>query len=162
MGKVVAGGTPGAVVGGRADILSLYDPSAGAPQIPHSGTYNANPLAMVAGLTTLGLLTPEVYERLDMRTVDLGSRLAAAFDTFRVEAQITTIGSLFRIHFLPSRPNNYREAAQDNALLHKWLFFSLLNNGIYWKLGGNVSLPMDDTHIDHLIDTVSQVLSEFH
>tara|TARA_B100001123_G_scaffold438872_1_gene574560 strand:- start:1391 stop:2737 length:1347 start_codon:yes stop_codon:yes gene_type:complete len=159
MGKVVAGGTPGAIVGGRADILSLYDPSAGAPQIPHSGTYNANPLAMVAGLTTLRLLTPDAYGQLETRAAKLGSRLAETFSAAGIQTRITTIGSLFRVHFLPTKPENYRQAAQDDALMHKFLFFSLLNKGIYWKLGGNISLPMDDTHIDQLVSTLSDCLS---
>jgi glutamate-1-semialdehyde 2,1-aminomutase len=160
MGKVVAGGTPGAVVGGRADILSLYDPSAGAPQIPHSGTYNANPLAMVAGLTTLRLLTPDAYLKLETLTARLGSRLSETFSSAGIEASVTTIGSLFRLHFLPSSPLNYRQAALDNAVMHKWLFFSLLNKGIYWKLGGNVSLPMGEAHIEHLVGTLSKLLAD--
>ena len=75
MGKVVAGGTPGSVFGGRADVMSQYDPTTGDPGIPQSGTYNANPLAMVAGLTTLRLLTPEAYGKLDAVTQRLGSEL---------------------------------------------------------------------------------------
>ena len=49
LAKVVAGGTPGGAFGGRADIMALYDPSAGAPAIPQSGTYNGNPIVMAGG-----------------------------------------------------------------------------------------------------------------
>ena len=180
LGKVVAGGTPGAVVGGRADVLDLYNPAGGAPRIPHSGTYNANPIAIVAGLTTLRLLTPEAYEKLDSLTRRLADRLARmpAFrsgsqrpapssgftfsrrnpGTAGLQVRVTTAGSLFRIHFLSEKPRNYREAARDNQALHRWLFFALLNRGIYWKLGGNVSLPMETSHVDQLASAVDDAL----
>ena len=158
LGKVVAGGTPGAVVGGRSDVLDLYNPTEGAPQIPHSGTYNANPIAVVAGLTTLRLLTPDAYERLDTLTRRLAGRLERVFLDAGLQAGVTTAGSLFRVHFLPEKPRNYREAARDNQQLHRWLFFALLNRGIYWKLGGNVSLPMENQHVDQLVSAVDSAL----
>lgn len=158
LGKVVAGGTPGAVMGGRADVLDLYNPTGGPPEIPHSGTYNANPIAIVAGLATLRLLTPEAYKRLASLTQRLAEELERVFQDAGVRARVTTAGSLFRVHFLPERPRNYREAARDNQLLHRWLFFALLNRGIYWKLGGNVSLPMEDRHVDQLASAVGDAL----
>ena len=160
MGKVVAGGTPGSVFGGRADVLCQYDPTTGDPGIPQSGTYNANPLAMVAGLTTLRLLTPEAFGKLDRLTRRLGSELEAVFSEARLQAQVTTVGSLLRVHFLPEKPRNYREAAAEDASIHRWLFFALLSRGIYWKQGGNVSLPMEEAHIDQLISTVRSTLGE--
>ncbi len=160
MGKVVAGGTPGSVFGGRADVMSQYDPTTGDPGIPQSGTYNANPLAMVAGLTTLRLLTPEAYGKLDAVTQRLGSELEGVFADADLQAQVTTIGSLFRVHFLPERPRNYREAAREDASIHRWLFFALLARGVYWSPRGNVSLPMEDVHIDQLISAVRSALGD--
>ena len=160
MGKVVAGGTPGSVFGGRAEVMSQYDPTTGHPGIPQSGTYNANPLAMVAGLTTLRLLTPEAYGKLEALTRRLGSELETAFTEAGLQAQVTTVGSLFRVHFLPEKPRNYREAAREDASIHRWLFFALLARGIYWKQGGNVSLPMEGEHVDQLICAVRSALGD--
>ena len=160
LAKVIAGGTPGAAFGGRADVMALYDPTSGAPKIPHSGTYNANPLAMVAGLATLRTLTPEAYGKLDSLTQRLGDKLHSVFEEFGVQAHVTVVGSLFRVHFLVSAPRNYREAALDDGVMHKWLFFSLLNQGIHWGYGGNVSLPMEETHIDRLVSGVQIALQQ--
>lgn len=154
LAKVIAGGTPGGAFGGRAEIMALYDPSSGNPMIPHAGTYNANPLSMVAGLATLKLLTPEAYARLDSLAQHLRTQLKTVFRQAGIQAQITLVGSLFRIHFLPSRPRNYREAAQDDKLLQRWLFFWLINEGILWSQGGNLSLPMDETHVHQLVSSV--------
>lgn len=158
LGKTVAGGTAGSVVGGRADIMDLYNPTSGNPKIPHSGTYNAWPIAMVAGLTTLRLLTPKVYETLGASAQRIGVELNAAFEETGITARVVVAGSLFKIHFLSSIPRNYREAAAGNELMHKWLSFWLLNHGINWAEHGNISLAMQDSDVDLFISTVKESL----
>jgi glutamate-1-semialdehyde 2,1-aminomutase len=160
MAKVIAGGTAGAAFGGRADVMELYSPISGA-KIPQSGTYNANPIATVAGLVTLQTMTPEAYDKIGALAQRLGAKLESVFAEVGVEAQVTVVGSLFRAHFLPRPPRNYREAAQDDKLLQDYLFFWLLNHGIHWTSGGNVSLPMTETHIDRLVSEVRNAFQQF-
>ena len=57
-------GMAGGAFGGRADIMRPYDPTRSGAKIPQAGTFNANPLMLTAGLTTLRLLTPDVYMRM--------------------------------------------------------------------------------------------------
>ncbi len=164
LAKVIAGGTPAGAFGGRADIMALFDPTTDGPyggaQIQQSGTYNANPLSMVAGMATLQQLTPEVYARLDTLTKRLGAGLDAVFEEAGIPAQVTTVGSLFRVHFLPQRPRNYREAAQDNGKLHRWLQLRLLNHDIMWSTAGNVSVPMGEGEVDRFVGAVAEALGE--
>ncbi len=57
--KILAGGLPGGAIGGRADIfrhLEFADAAWAKHKIRHNGTFNANPLSAVAGITTLNLL----------------------------------------------------------------------------------------------------------
>jgi len=140
--------------------MALFDPTGGGAQIQQSGTYNANPLSMAAGMATLQLLTPYAYARLDSLTQRLGEELDAVFEEAGIPAQVTTVGSLFRVHFLPNRPRNYREAAQDNGRMHRWLQLWLLNHEIMWSTAGNVSLPMADGHIDQFVSAVATALRE--
>ena len=160
LGKVVAGGTPAAVFGGRHDVMSLFDPSEG--RILQSGTFNGNPVSLTAGMLTLQRLTPAVYEEIGARTNRLSRSLQGVFGDAGLPASICTIGSLFRIYFLEKMPRNYREAAADDRAMHRWLFLSLLNRGIYWRNAGTnaLSVPMTDEHIDHLTETVRDILSE--
>ena len=139
--------------------MALFDPTDGGAAIQQNGTYNANPLSMVAGMVTLQTLTPEAYARLDTMTQRLASELDAVFEDAGVEAQVITAGSLFRIFFLPNPPRNYREAAQENKQMVKWLQFWLLNHDIMWSTSGNVSLPMTDVHIDTFVSTVAAGLT---
>ncbi|MFN0167868.1 MAG: aspartate aminotransferase family protein [Bryobacteraceae bacterium] len=58
LGKILAGGFPGAAVAGRADVLDMLTfHSSGdgiqPPLVAHQGTYNANPVSAAAGIATL-------------------------------------------------------------------------------------------------------------
>jgi glutamate-1-semialdehyde 2,1-aminomutase len=158
LGKVIAGGTAGAAFGGREDLMAAYDPTAGKPSIPHNGTYNGWPLAMVAGITTLRRLTPEVYEELGVQAERIGSELNDTFETAGLRARVAVIGSIFRIHFTQELPSNYREAAAGNKQMHRWLFFWLLNNGINWAEHGNVSIATKPEQVDRFVETVAEAV----
>ena len=153
MGKIIAGGLPGGAFGGRADVMAHFDPLA-APRILQAGTFNANPLTMAAGLATLRLTDEDALRRMEALTRKLESELNEVFREGGAEAVCTSIGSLFRIHFLPRRPKNYRAAARDDGLMQQWLFFWLLSEGIHLSQGGALSLPMDEGHIDRLVNSV--------
>ena len=157
LGKVIAGGTPGAAFGGRADAMALYDPADG-PQIQQSGTFNANPIALAAGLQTLQALTPEAYEQMEGLARRAAEGLEAAFGEAGVAVQVVVAGSIFRLYFLEQPPRNFREAAQDDAQMHRWLFFALLNRGLYTRTGGNISLATETHHIDALVQGVREVV----
>ena len=64
LGKPIGGGLPLAAVAGRAEIMRLFDKSlAGAKWLMQVGTLSGNPLASVAGLATLEVLSrPGTYE----------------------------------------------------------------------------------------------------
>jgi glutamate-1-semialdehyde 2,1-aminomutase len=56
MAKIVAGGMPGGAIAGRTDIMEMIKFTDDASwnstrRVPQAGTYNANPLAAVAGYT---------------------------------------------------------------------------------------------------------------
>ena len=159
LGKVVAGGTPGAVFGGRADAMDLYDP-AGGPQIQQSGTFNANPMALAAGLVTLRALTEEAYAQMGRLAEQAQEGLQAVLAEAGIEARVVVAGSIFRIYFLDRPPSNFREAARDDAQLQRWLFFALLNRGIYTRTGGNISLVTEERHVAELVQTVRTCLQD--
>lgn len=63
LAKIVAGGLPGGVVAGRADLIDQLDAavakSAGREKIGHQGTFNSNPLCAAAAIATLSLIERE-------------------------------------------------------------------------------------------------------
>ena len=58
-GKIIGGGMPVGAFGGRRDIMAQYDPTvAGGARIAHAGTFNANPMTLLAGEAVLLAMTP--------------------------------------------------------------------------------------------------------
>ena len=82
MAKILAGGLPGGAIGGRADILSLFD-FRDDPQwmrfgrINHPGTFNANPLSAAAGVACLKIVRDGAVQKKATETAD---KLRAEFN----------------------------------------------------------------------------------
>src|SRR5471030_2890519 len=74
LGKIIGGGMPVGAFGGRRDVMQQLAPLGPVYQ---AGTLSGNPVAMIAGLTTLELISaPQFHERLNAVTADLTRRLA--------------------------------------------------------------------------------------
>ena len=67
--------SPVGAFGGREDVMQQIAP---AGPIYQAGTLSGNPLAMVAGLSTLEHLTMEVYEAISKRYPETYRRLDGA------------------------------------------------------------------------------------
>jgi glutamate-1-semialdehyde 2,1-aminomutase len=96
-GKIVGGGFPLAAVAGRREIMSLADPArSGESDFVHfSGTLSGNPVAAVAGLTTLReLQKPGVYARLHALGGHLRNGLREALDYTGAEGEVIGSGPL--------------------------------------------------------------------
>lgn len=89
LGKIIGGGFPVGAVGGRDDIMSLLDSTSGKPKIRHAGTFNGNPITMVAGLATLKELTPMVFKKLSDLCNALRVGLREIFERYSIPAQVT-------------------------------------------------------------------------
>ena len=160
LGKIIGGGLPAGAFGGREDIMALFDPSEGGAMIGHGGTFNANPMTMVAGEATLNQLTPEVYVRLNDLGEMLRAKLRAVFDELEVPAQITGIASLFGIHFTSEEITDYRSVARGNQGMKKALFTGLLNEGILVNSGaaGALNTLSTEEDVDTLVDAIRRVV----
>ncbi len=96
LGKIIGGGLPVGAYGGRAEIMALIAPEGPVYQ---AGTLSGNPLAMAAGLATLGELTPSVYEALEMFGAALEDGLAQAAADAGASVRINRVGSLLTVFF---------------------------------------------------------------
>jgi glutamate-1-semialdehyde 2,1-aminomutase len=101
-GKIMAGGLPGGAVGGRRDIMDLLrldatgaEPPDGPPRIVHPGTFNANPLSAVAGITTLQLVGDGgAQATADAYAVRLEASLREALDAAGVAGRVWRLSSM--------------------------------------------------------------------
>ena len=159
LGKIIGGGFAVGAFGGRHEIMGLYDPTSG-PRVAHAGTFNANPVTMLAGAVTLEQLTPEVYRRLAEVTEYLRHGLREVGRELEVPVQVTGLGSLFGIHFSDETLVGYRDIAKSDSAFRHDVFLGLLNEGILMapNLVGAVSTAIAEQEVDAFVAALRNVL----
>jgi glutamate-1-semialdehyde 2,1-aminomutase len=160
-GKIIGGGLPVGAFGGRADVMTGFDPSH-TPAVHHSGTFAGNSAVLAAGIATLSLLTPDAFLRLDALGDRLRTGLRSAARTAGVDVQVTGLGSLAAIHLTAHGIRDYRDTLHVNRDATRWLHLSLLNRGIFARAGGSffLSTPMLEREIDETVARVEESLVE--
>ncbi|MCC6558318.1 MAG: glutamate-1-semialdehyde 2,1-aminomutase [Polyangiaceae bacterium] len=146
LGKVVGGGMPLAAYGGRDDVMRVVAPLGPVYQ---AGTLSGNPVAVAAGLATLDLLTPALYDRLESLGAALEEGLTAAAWDAGVPARVQRVGSMITLFFRegagshpgapPDKPaappgpvRSWSDAAGcDTKRFAAW-HGAMLARGIYW------------------------------
>src|SRR5712671_4411461 len=96
LGKVIGGGLPVAVYGGRREIMERVAPSGPVYQ---AGTLSGNPLAMAAGIATLSALTPALHARIEKRTSALVEGLQMIASDLDVPLTAACAGSMWGFFF---------------------------------------------------------------
>jgi glutamate-1-semialdehyde 2,1-aminomutase len=152
MGKLIGGGLPVGAFGGRAEIMSLFDPA--AARLHHSGTFNGNPTTVAAGIAALDLLTEEAIAHVNQLGDRLRSRLREVIEKYAIDAQLTGIGSLIGIHFTRGPIRNYQDALEARISLLSVLHLLLLNRGIMTAPRGLfcTSTVMSKSEIEQFVD----------
>jgi glutamate-1-semialdehyde 2,1-aminomutase len=139
--------------------MDLYDPTAG-PTVSHAGTFNANPVTMLAGAVTMEQLTPEIYRRLAEVTDYLCRELRGVGEELEIPVQTTGLGSLFGIHFTNEDIVGYRDIAGEDAGFRHQVFLGLMNEGILMapNLVGAISTAIGELEADAFIGAFRRVL----
>ena len=161
LGKIIGGGFSIGAFGGSKEIMHLYDPTqAGGPRVAHAGTFNANPVTMLAGAATLEQLTPEVYRKLAEMTEYLRAGILKVGAELETPVQVTGLGSLFGIHFTGEELLGYRDIAAEDAAFRHQVFLGLLNEGILMaaNLVGAVSTEIGEAEVDAFNAALRRVL----
>jgi glutamate-1-semialdehyde 2,1-aminomutase len=107
LGKVIGGGMPIGAYGGRADLMSLVAP---VGPVYQAGTLSGHPLAMAAGVATLGELSEAGYVALDARAADLAGGLADAAGRAGCQATVARVGPLLTVFFRDTLPLDAEDA----------------------------------------------------
>jgi glutamate-1-semialdehyde 2,1-aminomutase len=162
MGKIIGGGFPVGAVGGRADVMAMFDPRDGKPPVQYGGTFTANPVTMAAGLAAMRLLDDRQFERMDELGTKVRTGLADCFKDAGVPGRVTGVGSLFRIHLVDRELIDYRTANPGDAEAQrlKRLHRRLMEHGVIISPQGLgcLSTPMGDAEIELMIETFAACL----
>ena len=166
LGKTVGGGFPAGALAGRSDVMSVFDATAGSPAVPHTGTFNANPVSMAAGLETVKRMDADFLQRLNALGDALRAELNSVFIRKGIAGQVTGMGSLFKVHFKSGKLTDYRSAYPDAAATarQKALFGALLNEGFLVSAicSGNLSGAHSSAEIERFVAAVARNLEGAH
>lgn len=150
LGKIIGGGFPVGAVGGRADVMAVFDPTRGKPALPHGGTFTANPVTMRAGLAAMRALTPASFAHLDAIGSLLREGITASLARYGLNGQCVGLGSLFKVHFTALPITDYRSVYPGASermkldLFHK----GLLDRGVLSASYGLFALSTSMTEED--------------
>jgi glutamate-1-semialdehyde 2,1-aminomutase len=163
LGKIIGGGIAIGAVGGKAEVMAVFDASHGYPKLPHHGTYNANPLAMAAGLVSMELLDAAAIAHINALGDRLRDGLNRVFRDADVPAKAQGVGSMVAI--APSAEfTDYRGLARAAASIEPLLgrvHQELLNRGVLMMPRGSLvtSTPMTEAEIDRTLAAVGECFS---
>lgn len=155
-GKIIGGGMPVGLYGGRKDIMSVVAPDGPVYQ---AGTLSGNPVAMAAGLATMEKLTPAFYAGLEANA----EKWAAAFEAIP-GLRCPRYGSLLWPLFQDGVRRS--DAVKGEAIgsfnrLHK----ALLGQGVYLPPSGYEVAFLGSAHGDaeltHFKQAVAAVAKDF-
>ena len=160
LAKFVGGGLSFGAFGGRADLMSRFDPSR-ADALQHGGTFNNDVLTMAAGSAGLTrVLTDAEIARLNA----LGDRLRDRLNAFAAERELefcaTGYGSLVGLHFARGPVRSERDVP-ESAVLRGLLHLHMLERGFSYGRRGFIalSLPLGEAEIDGFAAAVEEFLA---
>jgi glutamate-1-semialdehyde 2,1-aminomutase len=165
LGKIIGGGMPVGAFGGRRDIMQQLAPLGPVYQ---AGTLSGNPVAMIAGLTTLDLIAaPGFYQRLGAMTDILMERLATAAAGAGVALATNHVCGMFGIFFTACREVDcYAKVMACDVERFKRFFHGMLNEGVYFAPSafeaGFLSAAHSAADIDATVDAAARVFASMH
>jgi glutamate-1-semialdehyde 2,1-aminomutase len=131
LGKIVGGGLPVGAFGGGREIMDLLAPLGPVYQ---AGTLSGNPLAMAAGIATVGYLQEhagEVYPRLEATAKAVFDGVAAEAAKVGVALTTNRVGSMGTWFFTSDAVGNYDEAAKSDTAAFGRFHRAMLDAGVW-------------------------------
>ena len=152
-GKVIGGGMPVGAFGGRKEIMEHIAPLG---KVYQAGTLSGNPIAMIAGLTTLKILkdNPSIYKELEEKTRYLHAGLDDVLKKKNISFVINRFGSMISLHFTDHPVKDFESSSQSDTKRFNQFFHGMLEQGIYlppsafesWFLNNALSIrDLDET-----------------
>lgn len=161
LGKIVGGGLPVGVYGGRRDIMATIAPEGPVYQ---AGTLSGHPAAMASGLQTLEELSqPGKFEKLTETTQLLVQQLNEIARENEIPFIADSEGGMFGFFFRDELPANYREAQDVDVERFRKFFHGCLERGVYFAPSafeaGFVSMSHSLDDIEATVNVCREVFS---
>ena len=128
-GKIIGGGLPVGAFGGRREIMETVAPLGATYQ---AGTLSGNPLAMAAGVATLGVLSEAgTYERLEAAADAFAEGVRAATAASAVPTTVNQVGAMMTLFFCSGPVTSFAAAKTADTALFAQYWRHMLEQGLY-------------------------------
>lgn len=172
LGKIIGGGFPIGLVGGRKEILEVSSPKRGYDVFEaggdrkgsdkevlfHSGTYNGHPTILAAGLATIEELEAS-FSKVLSYTAELRKGIEEVGRKSGIPLRTYGAGSVFNVVWNEeTKLKHYRDLQLSNTNKRRRLDFELLQRGIYTKPLNrySVSVAHGEKELDYTISAYEQ------
>ena len=159
-GKVIGGGLPVGAFAARKEIMEVLSPNGPVYQ---AGTLSGNPLAMMAGFTTLSILKrdPSIYESLAKKTNYLYQGYVKILSDTEIPYTINRLGSMISLHFTDQSVEDFETSSKgDNEMFRKY-FHGMLKRGVYLPPSAYESYFLNDAISYRDLDDTLGALESF-
>jgi glutamate-1-semialdehyde 2,1-aminomutase len=131
LGKIVGGGLPVGVFGGKRKYMDLLAPLGPVYQ---AGTLSGNPLAMAAGIATISYLQEHastIYPRLETTASAIAEGVAQEALNAGIPLTLNRVGSMWTWFFNAGPVTNYGEAAKSDTVEFGRFHRAMLEQGVW-------------------------------
>ncbi len=131
IGKILGGGLPCGAFGGRAEVMAHLAPLGPVYQ---AGTLSGNPLAMAAGIATIGELIAregELYAGLDRTTAAIAEGVAEIGREAGVAITTNRVGSMFTWFFTSHAVTDFPSASTSDTAAFARFHRAMMEGGVW-------------------------------
>ncbi|MCJ7445112.1 MAG: glutamate-1-semialdehyde 2,1-aminomutase [Methanotrichaceae archaeon] len=155
LGKIIGGGFPIGVFGGRRDLMEQVAPDGGIYQ---AGTFNGSPMSLAAGLSTLDVLERvDVLQKLNSTSEEMRRAMREIIEDMGLGYSVVGIASMFKVFFGPE-PTDYFESLRCDKVGYLEFFHRMLESGIFLTPS---QYETDFLSISHSSDVIEATLEAF-
>ena len=157
LGKIVGGGMPMAVYGGRREIMEQVSPLGPVYQ---AGTLSGNPVATAAGIKTLEILkqNQKIYQDLDQKAKTLAKAYEEAGVKHGQAVQVNQVGSLLCCYFTNQKVEDYDAATSSDLDAYAAYFGKMLDRGIYVAPSQFEAMFVSAAHTEEEIEKTCRII----
>lgn len=162
VGKVVGGGLPIGVFGGKEKLMNIFCHENTKTPLYHSGTFNGYETLMQAGYAALSKYDEKAVAYINALGDRFQKRLLDAFRANGLRIQSNQIGSLLNLHFYNAPITRAKQVMESVEHLHTLMHLSLLNKDVFTIPRGLfiLSTAMTENEIDQLAAKIDETLKE--
>jgi len=157
LGKILGGGFPMGALAGKKEFMERIAPSGDVYQ---AGTFNGNPISIIAGLETLKNLDKKFYQDSETKGLKMRRGLQDILHDASLEYQVAGLSSMFQLYFTSNEVWDYAQAKTADTDKFARYFHSLLSNDVFVMPSQFECCFISKVHSSHDIEITLEAMAE--